>query len=37
MSTVVDVSSRAGKYLTFKIATEEYGLAILKVQIERMR
>jgi purine-binding chemotaxis protein CheW len=26
------IQKRAGKYLTFKIATEEYGLQILKVQ-----
>jgi purine-binding chemotaxis protein CheW len=32
MTTATDVETRAGKYLTFKIATEEYGLEILKVQ-----
>jgi purine-binding chemotaxis protein CheW len=32
MTTAADVETRAGKYLTFKIATEEYGLEILKVQ-----
>jgi purine-binding chemotaxis protein CheW len=32
MAIARSVDSRAGKYLTFKIATEEYGLEILKVQ-----
>ena len=32
MTTAAAIESRAGKYLTFKIATEEYGLEILKVQ-----
>jgi purine-binding chemotaxis protein CheW len=32
MTTSVSMETRAGKYLTFKIATEEYGLEILKVQ-----
>jgi len=32
MTATSEVKSRAGKYLTFKIATEEYGLEILKVQ-----
>ena len=31
-STVVDMSSLAGKYLTFKLDVEEFGLEILKVQ-----
>lgn len=28
----IDTKTRAGKYLTYKIATEEYGVEILKVQ-----
>ncbi|MDD5344420.1 MAG: chemotaxis protein CheW [Smithella sp.] len=34
----ISVDSRAGKYLTFFLASEEYGVEILKVQeiIERM-
>ena len=28
----VDTRSKAGKYLTFRLAAEEYGLEILKVQ-----
>jgi purine-binding chemotaxis protein CheW len=32
MSGTATIESRAGKYLTFKVATEEYGLEILKVQ-----
>jgi purine-binding chemotaxis protein CheW len=32
MTTSSVVETGAGKYLTFKIATEEYGLEILKVQ-----
>jgi purine-binding chemotaxis protein CheW len=31
-SNVVVVAAKAGKYLTFKLAAEEYGLEILKVQ-----
>ena len=29
---VVEIAARAGKYLTFRLGAEEFGLAILKVQ-----
>lgn len=32
MTAKAEVETRAGKYLTFKISTEEYGVEILKVQ-----
>ena len=31
-TTVMDLGHLAGKYLTFKLASEEYGLEIMKVQ-----
>ena len=32
MATAIDSRCRAGKYLTFRLSAEEYGLEILKVQ-----